>query len=140
MSYVKPLPEVDKWSGPFFAACREGRLVAQRCNASGKFFFPPAPVSPITRDKNWTWTPLSGRGTIASFVVMHQKYFKGFDEELPYPVIEVELEEGVRLLSNIVELGDRKLEVGMAVEVVFDRVTDEVTLPKFKPSRETDRG
>jgi uncharacterized OB-fold protein len=134
MTYVKPLPEADKWSGPFFAACRSNRLVAQRCTATGKLFFPPAPVSPFTRDTNWTWADLSGRGKIASFVVMHQKYFAGFSDEVPYPVIEVELEEGVKLISNIVDLADRELAVGMAVEVVFNKATDEVTLPLFKPA------
>lgn len=134
MTYVKPLPEADKWSGPFFDACRENRLVAQKCDATGKFFFPPAPVSPFTRDKNWKWTDLTGKGRIASYVVMHQKYFPGFGDEVPYPVIEVELEEGVKLISNIVELGDREIVVGMPVEVVFNQVTDEVTLPLFKPA------
>jgi len=134
MTYIKPLPEADKWSGPFFEKAREGKLVAQRCNASGRFFFPPSPVSPVTRDGNWEWVELSGKGKIGSFVVMHQKYFPGFGDEVPYPVIEVELSEGIRLLSSIVELGDRELSVGMPVEVVFDAVTDEVTLPKFKPA------
>jgi uncharacterized OB-fold protein len=133
MTYVKPLPEADKWSGPFFDACRENRLVAQKCDATGKFFFPPAPVSPFTRDKNWTWTDLTGKGRIASYVVMHQKYFPGFGDEVPYPVIEVELEEGVKLISNIVDLGDHEVVVGMPVEVVFNKVTDEVTLPLFRP-------
>jgi len=133
MSYVKPLPEEDKWSGPFFEAARDEKLVAQRCAATGKFFFPPAPVSPFTRDTNWSWAELSGRGTIASFVIMHQKYFPGFGDEVPYPVIEVELEEGVRLISNIVELGDRSLEVGMPVRVVFQKATEDFTLPLFRP-------
>jgi uncharacterized protein len=134
MTYVKPLPEADKWSAPFFQACNEGKLVAQKCNATGKFFFPPAPVSPYTRDANWAWTEISPKGRIGSYVVMHQKYFAGFADEVPYPVIEVELEGGVRLLSNIVELGDRELTVGMAVEVVFVKATDEVTIPVFKPA------
>jgi len=133
MTYLKPLPEEDKWSGPFFEAAREGRLVAQRCSATGKFFFPPAPVSPFTRDTNWSWEDLSGKGTIGSFVVMHQKYFPGFGDEVPYPVIEVELEEGVRLISNIVELGARALEVGMPVRVLFHKATQEFTLPLFRP-------
>lgn len=134
MSYVKPLPEEDKWSGPFFAAAREERLVAQRCGATGRFFFPPAPVSPFTRDKDWSWEPLSGRGKIASFVVMHQKYFPGFADEVPYAVIEVELDEGVRLLSNIVDLGERELAVGMPVKVMFVKAADDFTLPAFKPA------
>jgi uncharacterized protein len=134
MTYVKPLPEADKWSGPFFKACNEGKLVAQKCNATGKFFFPPAPVSPYTRDANWAWTEISPKGRIGSYVVMHQKYFADFADEVPYPVIEVELEGGVRLLSNIVELGDRELTVGMAVEAVFVQATDEVTIPAFKPA------
>lgn len=134
MTYLKPLPEADKWSGPFFAACKDHKLVAQQCGATGKLFFPPAPVSPFTRDSNWSWTELSGKGRIASFVVMHQKYFPGFGDEVPYPVIEVELEEGVKLISNIVDLGDRELSVGMAVEVVFHKATDEFTLPLFKPA------
>ncbi|MDI4655126.1 Zn-ribbon domain-containing OB-fold protein [Xanthobacter autotrophicus] len=134
MSYVKPLPEPDKWSGPFFEAARNERLAAQRCTATGKFFFPPAPVSPFTRDKNWSWETLSGRGKIASFVVMHQKYFPGFADEIPYAVIEVELDEGVRLISNIIELGSLTLEVGMPVEVVFLKATDDFTLPVFKPA------
>jgi uncharacterized OB-fold protein len=132
MTYKKPLPESDKWSGPFFAACRENRLVAQKCDATGRFFFPPAPVSPYTRKPDWSWADLSGRGRIASFVVMHQKYFAGFADEVPYPVIEVELEDGVKLISNIVELGDRALAVGLPVEVVFEAVTDTVTLPLFR--------
>lgn len=134
MTYIKPLPEADKWSGPFFAGAKEGKLLAQQCNSSKRFFFPPSPVSPVTRDGNWSWVELSGKGTISSFVVMHQKYFAGFGDEVPYPVIEVELEEGVRLLSSIVELGERELVVGMPVEVVFDKVTEEVTLPKFRPA------
>ncbi|HZU62218.1 MAG TPA: OB-fold domain-containing protein [Novosphingobium sp.] len=132
MTYAKPLPEADKWSGPFFAACREGRLVAQKCDATGRFFFPPAPVSPFTRDEAWSWQEISPRGRIGSFVVMHQKYFAGFAGEVPYPVIEVELEGGVRLVSNIVDLDGRALAVGMAVEAVFVKATDEVTLPLFR--------
>ena len=127
MTYIKPLPEADKWSGPFVEA-KEGRLLAQQCNSSKRFFFPPSPVSPVTRDGKLVMGRDLRQGAISSFVVMHQKYFAGFGDEVPYPVIEVELEEGVRLLSSIFELGERELVVGMPVEVVFDKVTEEVTL------------
>jgi uncharacterized protein len=134
MAYAKPLPPIDVWSKPFWAACKERRLIAQRCNVSGKTWLPPSPVSPVTRDHNWTWIDLSGLGRIASFVVMHQRYFAGFADELPYPVIQVDLDEGPTLISNIVDLGGRTLEIGMRVKVVFEPVTDDITLPKFAPA------
>ncbi|MFV0643900.1 MAG: Zn-ribbon domain-containing OB-fold protein [Sphingomonadaceae bacterium] len=134
MTYQKPLPDTSRCNAPFFDACKENRLVAQKCDATGRFFFPPAPVSPYTRSKGWSWADLSGKGRVASFVVMHQKYFSGFADEVPYPVAEVELEEGIRLLTNIVELDAANIEIGMPVEVVFHKVTDDVTLPLFKPS------
>jgi len=65
---------------------------------------------------------------------MHQKYFAGFSDEIPYPVIEVTLDEGPVLISNIVDLGARDLVIGMAVRVVFRQATDEVTIPIFKPT------
>ena len=133
MTYTKPLPEADQWTQPFWDACRDHRLIAQRCNASAKIWYPPAPVSPVTRDTNWSWIELSGRGVVTSFVVMHQKYFAGFADEIPYPVIEVTLDEGPVLISNIVEIGTRSLAIGMAVQVVFRQATDEVTIPLFKP-------
>ncbi len=133
MTYVKPLPEADKWSGPFYAACKEGKLVAQKCSKTGRFFFPPAPVSPFTRSSDWSWAEVPPHGRIGSFVVMHQKYFAGFGDEVPYPVVEVELDGGVRLISNIVELDGREISVGMEVEAVFLKANDDFTLPVFRP-------
>lgn len=136
MAYAKPLPTIDVWSKPFWEACKQKRLIAQRCSASGTTWLPPSPLSPVTHDGNWHWVELSGLGRIASFVVMHQRYFAGFADELPYPVIQVDLDEGANLISNIVDLGDRKLEIGMRVKVVFEPVTDDITLPKFSPTKE----
>ena len=133
MSYLKPVPVPNQWTKPFWDACNEKRLIAQRCDATGQVWFPPAPTSPNTRDDKWTWVDLSGKGKVASFVVMHQKYFPGYDDDMPYKVIEVELEEGIILISNIVELGDRELEIGMEVEVVFEPAGEEFLLPKFRP-------
>jgi uncharacterized OB-fold protein len=66
-------------------------------------------------------------------VVFHQSYFKGFDSELPYNVAEVELDEGPRLLTNLVGIGNNGIRAGMPVEITFEDVTGEVTLAKFKP-------
>lgn len=131
MSYAKPLPAIDQWTKPFWDSCKQHRLVMQRCNASGKFWFPPGPVSPITRGTDWSWTELCGRGRVASWVVMHQRYFAGFADDLPYNIVLVELEEGPFLISNMQDLKDRDITVGMPVKVVFDDVTNEISLPKF---------
>ena len=76
---------------------------------------------------------MSGRGKLYTWTVIHQRYHPGFAEEIPYNVSIVELEEGPRLTTNIIGCTNDDLRVGMEVEVVFDDVTEEITLPKFKP-------
>jgi uncharacterized OB-fold protein len=76
---------------------------------------------------------VSGRGAVFSFAVMHQAVHPGFAAEVPYPIVVVELEEGVRLLSNLVDCPLAEVRIGLPVEVVFEDVTAEVTLPKFRP-------
>jgi uncharacterized OB-fold protein len=83
------------------------------------------------------WQPLSGRGTVTAWVVFHQAYFASFTSDVPYNVAEVELDEGPRLLTNLVEVENDAITMGMPVEIVFDDVTDEVTLAKFQPRRHT---
>ena len=78
--------------------------------------------------------PVSGRGTVFSYAVMHQVYHPGFAAEVPYAVVVVELAEGARLVSNLVDCPLRDVTIGMPVEVVFEEVTPEVTLPKFRPA------
>lgn len=134
MSYDKPLPALDNWTRPFWEACKARRLVAQRCNASGEIWFPPSPVSPVTRTKDWSWVELSGRGKVWSFVVMHQRYFKGFADELPYNIAQVQLEEGPMLITNLVGVANEDIEVDMPVKVVFEDATDDIAIPRFTPA------
>jgi hypothetical protein len=81
---------------------------------------------------NSEWVRVSGRGRVYTWVVIHQRYHPGFAGELPYNVAIVELEEGPRLITNIVGCKNEDLRIGMEVEVIFDDATDEITLPKFK--------
>ena len=135
MSYTKPLPLVDVWSQPFWDTCREERLIAQQCDISGEIWFPPSPVSPVTRTDAWQWVELSGEGRVWSFVVMHQRYFKGFADDVPYNVAQVKLAEGPYFLANIVGCGNDEITIDMPVRVVFEKATDTLTLPKFTPIR-----
>jgi uncharacterized OB-fold protein len=129
----RPIPEITEELRPFFEAAREHRLVVQRCPDCGTLRFPPRPLCSQCLGRRAEWAGVSGRGTIYSFNVMHQVYHPGFAAELPYSVVLVELEEGCRILSNVVNCPVAELRIGLPVEVSFERLSDEVTLPKFRP-------
>lgn len=135
MSYEKPLPAIDNWNRRFWEATREHRLVAQACQECATVFFPPGPVCPHCLSSALEWRNLSGRGTVESWVVFHQLYYKGFKGDLPYNVAMIRLEEGVRMLSNVIDTPNESLHLDMAVEVVFEPATDEIAMPKFRPSQ-----
>ena len=132
MDYTKPLPSIDNWNRPFWEGARENKLTMQACEPCGHVFFPPGPVCPKCLSDKLKWRELSGRGKVKSWVVFHQLYYKGFADELPYNVTLVELEEGPHLMTNIVGIANEEIRSEMPVEVVFERATDEITIPKFK--------
>ena len=131
----KPLPAITEDGAPYWAATREGKLSVQRCDGCGHLRFPPSAVCPQCLDERHTWTPLSGKGVIFSFIVVHRPQHPGFFADAPYNVAIVELDEGIRLHSNVVDCANEDLRIGMPVEVVFEKVDDEITLPKFRPRR-----
>jgi uncharacterized protein len=127
-------PVVDNWNKPFWAATAEKKLILQRCKATGKCFFPPAPVSPFTGKPDWEWVDASGRGELWSFVVFHQSYFDGMKDELPYPVAMVKLDEGPYLLTNLDGIAPGEVKIGMRLAVTFPGGPDGFTLPQFGPA------
>lgn len=129
----KPIPEATEGLRPFFAAAREGRLVVERCTQCGRRRFPPRAICSECLGRGAEWVPSSGRGTVVSWNVMHQVYHPGFAAEVPYAVVLVELEDGGRLISNVVDCPVDLLRGGLPVEVTFEAVSDSVTLPKFRP-------
>lgn len=132
-TYEKPLPIPSVISEPHWAACREHRLMVQRCQHCGAYYFPPSIICPECLSRQVEWTQVSGRGRVFSFIVFHRVYHPGFKEDVPYTVALIELEEGARILSNVVGIPPSEVKCDMPVEVIFDDVTPEVTLPKFRP-------
>lgn len=130
MQYNKPLPQIDGINKPFWDAARRNTLVVQVCESCGHKHFPPTPSCPRCLSKSQTWQAVSGRGTLESWIDFHHAYWAGFKDELPYRVCVVRLEEGPLLVSNLLEdSGTPKL--GAPVHVVFENVTEEITLAKF---------
>jgi len=113
-------------------SAKRHELSLQRCQDCGHFRL-PSPICPNCLSMNSDWVRASGRGKVYTWVLIYQRYHPAFAEDIPYNVTMVELEEGPRLITNIVDCRDEDIRLGMEVEVVFEDVTDEVTLPKFKP-------
>ena len=130
--YKKHLPRIDEESRGNWEALARHELYFQRCRDCGKKRFYPRAVCPSCLSSATEWVRASGRGTVYSFTVTHQNQAPGFREELPYVLAIVELEEGVRMMTNVVGCAPDRVRIGMAVEVVFEDVTAEITLPKFR--------
>jgi uncharacterized OB-fold protein len=133
VSYKKPLPQIGPDTEAFWEGCREHEIRIQKCGDCGHPRWPPALYCPNCLSGKTELITASGRGTVYSYVVYHVAYDPAFKQELPYVVALVELEEGPRLLTNIVERDPHAVFCGMAVETVWDDVTEAVSLPKFRP-------
>jgi len=130
-NYTKPLPQIDTLTRPFWEHAQKGRLVIQCCDDCGDQHFPASPVCPKCNSDKQSWLQVSGRGTLESWVQFHRAYWPGFKNELPYDVCLIRLVEGPLMVSNLVG-GDANAKLGAPVEVMFDHVTEEVTLPKWR--------
>lgn len=131
---AKPLPEPGDDDRPFWDGAMEGRLMLVKCAACGTVRLPWSKYCDECLSDELSWIQASGRGTLRTFAIMHQRYHPAFEPDLPYNVAIVELEEGPRMPTNIVNAANGELRVGMAVEVVFEP-HDDVALPKFQPTR-----
>jgi uncharacterized OB-fold protein len=136
MSHLgKPVPVPDVDSAPFWEACRQHRLLLQRCAGCGQTRFPPSGLCPHCRSGEFNWLTASGRGRLYSWIVVrHPVPREIYADDVPYVVALVDLEEGVRMPTNMV-CSAEELVGGMPVEALFDDVSADLTLPKFRPMR-----
>jgi uncharacterized OB-fold protein len=135
--YAKPLPVADVDSQPFWDGCKAHELSAQRCRDCGKFRWPPQAFCPHCYSWNFDWTKLAETGVVASFVIVHYVSIPAFQEDVPYVVAHITLDgtdEQITMISNVIGCPAQDVRVGMRVRVVFEDVTADVTLPKFRPA------
>ncbi|HEY6417903.1 MAG TPA: Zn-ribbon domain-containing OB-fold protein [Candidatus Binataceae bacterium] len=128
----KPIPTITPGMAEFFAGAKRGQLMAEKCEGCGLMRFPAMEICWKCNSTRARWVPVSGRGEVFSFNIMHQVYHPAFAGEVPYAVVVVQLEEGPRMLSNLIGIKPHDIKCGMPVEVVFEKLSDEVTIPKFK--------
>lgn len=128
--YTRPIPEADEESREFYEGARRHELMLMRCKACGVWRLPSRPRCPDCWSTDTEWARASGRGTLYSFGVMHQK-FPGFEDVVPYNFATVELEEGPRIVSNVVGVPNEDLRCDMPLKAVFDDVAGDATLVRF---------
>lgn len=128
----RPMPGISDDTRFFWEGARAGKLLIQRCKGCGTLRHPPGPVCPSCHSFEWDTVEASGRGTVYSFVVMHYPEVAPFDH--PNPIVLVELEEGTRLISQLVGVKPGDVKIGQAVQVEFNSFNDgELVLPQFRP-------
>ncbi|MFP6774330.1 MAG: Zn-ribbon domain-containing OB-fold protein [Alphaproteobacteria bacterium] len=134
---LRPLPKpMTPEAKPYWDGLREGKLMLPECNDCGKAFFYPRIACPHCHSRNVGWMQASGKGKLYSFQIAYRALNPAFKIPPPYVLAMVELEEGPRLMSNLinVEADPEVIKCDMAVEVVFEKQTDEVTIPLFQPA------
>jgi len=131
--WKKPLPTIVGETWPFWESCRRGQLMVQRCDRCHECQFYPRGICANCWSNDIKWVKASGKGAVWTFTVTYQNRTPGFNEEVPYVLALVELEEGVRMFTNIIQCNPRDVRIGMPVEVTFVPATDQITIPYFKP-------
>ena len=130
----KPIPVADELSRPFWDAAKARRLEVQCCGSCGYYNHPPRPYCDACLGQGLSFVPVSGRGTVYTFTVMHQRDVAGFEEEAPFINIVVELVEQAQLLmvSNLPIAERAKVKIGAPVEVYFEDRGEGVVIPQFR--------
>jgi uncharacterized OB-fold protein len=128
-----PQPETDF----YWEKANAHELWLMRCNACGATYFYPRPICPHCFSRDTSWIRSSGRGTLYAFSIVHRPPTPAFQDRVPYVAALVELEGGARLPTNLVDVepDPAAIRIGMGVEVVFDDVSADIALPKFRPVR-----
>ena len=135
-AYKTPIPSPQGESDQYWQKAKEGELWLRKCNACGEAYFYPRDISPCCFSRDTTWIKASGKATLFTYGIVERAPHPGFVEDVPFVTAIVELEEGPNMPTNIVmeDPTPEKLQVGMPLEVVFEEITDTISLPKFKPA------
>jgi uncharacterized OB-fold protein len=130
----RPLPVPTPASRAFWEAAKHHELKVQCCNDCRKYIFYPRELCPDCFSTDLGWARVSGKGVVHSYTIAHMPPHPAFASDVPFIIAMVELEEGPRMMTNIVGCKPKDVEVGMQVVATFDDVSPEITLVKFRPA------
>ncbi len=133
---TRPLPTITQDNEEFWKSTKEHKAKLQRCNVCSKFWYYPGPVCHNCGAQDWTWTELSGKGTIYSYSVLERAKGNPYENDVPITIVLVRLEEGPVIMSNLFEYEPEELAIDAPVTIDYEDVNDEVTLAVFRPAHD----
>lgn len=133
-TYEKFRPQITPLHEPFWDSVRAHAMAMQRCDRCGAFRFIPAEICPKCHSGDATWTPVSGRGHVYTFTVVHRAPTPAYQADAPYVIVHVQTEEGPRVMSHLVGVAVDDVRIGMPVKVRYDDVADDLTLYLYEPA------
>lgn len=128
------LPVIFPEELPYWEALRARTLKLQRCKACDQVWYPIGPACPHCLSLEHNWAAMSGRGVIHNFVVYHKAWTPWLQARVPYAVVQVELDEGPRLTTNLLDCPIDEIKIGMPVIAAFEDVANDITLLQFRPA------
>jgi uncharacterized OB-fold protein len=131
-SAPRPAPPVTELSEGFWQGVREGRLVIQRCTRCGVLRHYPQPMCPACRALGFDWAPVSGRGEIYAYTVAHRAFHPAWQAHVPYAIATIELEEGVRMVCDLLGTPIERVRIGARVEAFFEELPGQGRMPRFR--------
>ena len=131
--YDKPLPLIDEENTPYWEYCKKHELRLQKCTECGLIRSRISVICPNCNSMESEWVKLSGEGKVFSFIIYHRAFHPAYANDIPYNVAIIELNEGPRIQSNVTDCDVNEIKIDMPVEVYFDDVSEDISLPKFRP-------
>jgi hypothetical protein len=128
----RPLPQPTTRTAPFWEAAKRHELVIQRCSQCRAYRHYPQPMCPQCRSLEHEWARASGRGTIYSYTIAHRAFHPWWKDRVPYPIVTVELDEGVRMVCDLPGVAASEVAIGRRVEVCFEDVDERIALPRWR--------
>jgi hypothetical protein len=130
---TRPTPVPDPETEPYWEGVQRRELLIPRCKGCGTRWFPPSASCPACSAFDHEWVPASGRGEIVTYTVIHRAPGPAFAERTPYVLAIIQLAEGPRMLTNVVECSPSDVSIGMPVEVTFEEIAPDALVPQFRP-------
>jgi uncharacterized OB-fold protein len=125
------MPAANADTQPFWDGCARGVFLLQRCTVCSTFRHPPSPICPNCLSSEHEWLEATGHGRIYTFVIVRESLRRGWEELVPYVVAVVDLDEGPKLVTNVVNIDPDLVTIGMRGKIEFTRVSDAMMLPVF---------